>query len=229
MASITYLSSGHLWSGNMPNHPNFLPDTRSITTPFSARGYFNLHSFPPPTATEQIPLPTITPTQTTLPTETPTETPTSTPEPTETPTPEPTDTPIPAAIPKPKLAPIPPPKTQNFIEPATFQGCLLTNNVAEGKATYYSHAGCLGCSPGQIMANGQPFRENDITLAYFGAPMNSLVKITNLNNGSSIIARVTDLGGFRQYGILADLSKGAMKAIAGDQMTPVRITQLKCP
>lgn len=78
------------------------------------------------------------------------------------------------------------------------------------------------------MYNGEPFREWAQTLAYFGAPMNSWVRVTNLNNGASVMARVTDLGGFRKYGILADLSLGTMMAIGGEQMTPVRITQLDC-
>lgn len=80
-----------------------------------------------------------------------------------------------------------------------------------GKVSYYSHDGCLGCSANQTMANGKPFEEMAMTMAFNWLPLNTEVKITNLDNGKSTFATVTDRHGAynEKYGWrMADLSKG---------------------
>ena len=80
-----------------------------------------------------------------------------------------------------------------------------------GKVSYYSSGdGCIGCSENEIMANGQKFDENAMTLAFNYLPLNTEVRVTNLDNGANTIATVTDTGGFEAYGRIADLSKGLM-------------------
>lgn len=80
-----------------------------------------------------------------------------------------------------------------------------------GKVSWYGHGeGCMGCDPNEIMANGQKFDENAMTLAFNLLPLNTRVRVTNLDNGANAIATVTDTGGFEQYGRIADLSKGLM-------------------
>lgn len=76
-----------------------------------------------------------------------------------------------------------------------------------GKVSYYSKDGCVGCNEKQIMANGEVFDENDLTLAFNKLPLNTLVRVTNTENGERAVARVTDRGGFEKYGRIADLSK----------------------
>jgi rare lipoprotein A (peptidoglycan hydrolase) len=83
-----------------------------------------------------------------------------------------------------------------------------------GKASYYSREGCLGCHPQMIMRNGEPLDDDRLTLAFNKLPMNSTVKITNVDNGHAVIATVTDTGGFERHGKIADLTiatKDAMK------------------
>lgn len=86
-----------------------------------------------------------------------------------------------------------------------------------GKVSYYSHDGCIGCGENQIMANGQPFDENAMTLAipaeWKHIKMGTLVIVKNLDNGKQMTARVTDTGGFLKYNRIADLSKGLYEAI----------------
>lgn len=91
--------------------------------------------------------------------------------------------------------------------------------VLQGEASYYSRAGCLGCNPGRIMANGQPLRDEALTMA-IGANLKHLVgrkaKVTNIANGKSVEVRITDTGGFYQakYGRrVADLTVGTKQAI----------------
>lgn len=91
--------------------------------------------------------------------------------------------------------------------------------VLEGQASYYSLAGCLGCNPLRIMANGERLDDNALTMA-IGADKKHLVgyraKVTNLVTGQSVTVRITDTGGFYQekYGRrVADLSVATKQAI----------------
>lgn len=59
---------------------------------------------------------------------------------------------------------------------------------------------------GKITANGETFDENQLTAAHRTLPMPSLVRITNLDNGKSVVARVNDRGPFAR-GRIIDVSK----------------------
>ena len=106
---------------------------------------------------------------------------------------------------------------------------VVAKSSYRGYVSFYSHAGCLGCSYNQIMANEEPFDENAMTLAFNYLPLNTWVRVTNLDNGLSMVAQVTDTGGFNQTGRnmagipyennlnrLADLSLGLRDAIGAE-------------
>lgn len=103
-------------------------------------------------------------------------------------------------------------------------------NVLVGTASHYNRAGCLGCDPNFIMANGEPLNDNALTLALTPGTvrqhglMNQFVKITNMINGKSVQAKVTDTGGFAKYDRIADLSDGTKNAIECSSLCEVRIT-----
>jgi rare lipoprotein A len=59
---------------------------------------------------------------------------------------------------------------------------------------------------GKSTANGEVFDMNDVTAAHQTLPMPSLVRVTNLENGRSIIVRVNDRGPFAN-GRIIDLSR----------------------
>lgn len=91
--------------------------------------------------------------------------------------------------------------------------------VMEGEASYYSRAGCLGCDPQVIMANGQPLNDGALTMA-IGADKKQFVgrsaRVTSLATGKSVVVRITDTGGFYQakYGHrVADLTIATKQAI----------------
>jgi len=91
--------------------------------------------------------------------------------------------------------------------------------VLEGEASFYSRAGCLGCNPLRIMANGQPLNDSALTMA-IGANLKHLVGyraiVTNLRTGLSVDVLITDTGGFyrSKYGNrVADLTIAAKQAI----------------
>lgn len=49
---------------------------------------------------------------------------------------------------------------------------------------------------GQLTANGEIFNKNELTAAHKTLPMPSLARVTNLENGKSIVVRVNDRGPF---------------------------------
>lgn len=77
-----------------------------------------------------------------------------------------------------------------------------------GIASYYTVK-----SSGNITANGEQFNEGALTCASNDYPFNTILKVTNVNNGKFIFCRVNDTGNFKKYGRIIDLSKGAFKAI----------------
>lgn len=115
----------------------------------------------------------------------------------------PTPTSIPTEAPEPKL-----------------QG---TKHV--GLASYYSRAGCVGCSPNLSMANGQPLDDSRLTVAFNRAPLGTMVKITNVQTGASVIAETTDRGGFEKLPVpkIVDLSVATKEAIGCSDICQVEI------
>lgn len=109
--------------------------------------------------------------------------------------------------------------TPHVVRVVKIKPTLDTPVVLEGEASYYSRAGCLGCDPLMIMANGQPLDDNALTMA-IGADKKHLVgyqaRVTSLATGQSVVVRITDTGGFYQekYGSrVADLTIATKQAI----------------
>ncbi len=59
---------------------------------------------------------------------------------------------------------------------------------------------------GKLTANGEVFNQNDLTAAHPTLQMPSLVKVTNLDNGRSLVLRINDRGPFKR-GRIIDVSK----------------------
>lgn len=61
-------------------------------------------------------------------------------------------------------------------------------------------------------ANGEAFNQNGLTAAHRTLPLPSMIRVTNLNNGKSIVVRVNDRGPFADDRIL-DVSKAAAQEL----------------
>src|SRR3989338_7755972 len=90
----------------------------------------------------------------------------------------------------------------------------LPQNVSSGKASWYSKR-----SPGirKRTANNEIFNDQAYTAAMWGVPFNQKIKVTNLDNGKSVIVRVNDRGPHRRFvrrGRVIDLSRQAFVQIA---------------
>ncbi len=98
-----------------------------------------------------------------------------------------------------------------------------------GKASYYSESGCVGCNSEQVMANGERFDENAYTIAFMRLPLNTPVKVTNLDNNKSVRAIVADTGGFEELGRIADLSMAvSVEVELSTDQSRIEISPLNC-
>ena len=92
-----------------------------------------------------------------------------------------------------------------------------------GKASYYG-----GRWIGRLTANGEHYRATDCTAAHKRLPFNSVVRVTNLKNGKSVIVRINNRGPYAKGRIL-DLSMVAARKIdmIGDGIVKVKAEVLK--
>ena len=91
--------------------------------------------------------------------------------------------------------------------------------VEEGNASWYGPP-----FHGRRSSNGETYDMNKLTAAHRTLPFDSIVRVTNLNNGKSTTVRITDRGPFVDNRII-DLSLAAAREIesVGPGVVPVRI------
>jgi rare lipoprotein A len=91
-------------------------------------------------------------------------------------------------------------------------------SVLHGKASYY-----YGRWIGRLTANGETYRASDVTAAHKTLPFNSMVRVTNLKNGKSVIVRINNRGPYIKGRIL-DLSLVAAQTV---DMTTAGVVPVK--
>ena len=91
-----------------------------------------------------------------------------------------------------------------------------------GKASWYG-----GKFHGRKTASGEIFNQNALTAAHRYLPFGTRVKVTNINNGRSVIVRINDRGPFIKNRVI-DLSSAAAKSIGLIRVgvAPVQISVL---
>ena len=89
--------------------------------------------------------------------------------------------------------------------------------VQEGVASWYGPG-----FQGRKTANGERFNTYEMTAAHKTLPFNTLLKVTNLDNGVSTVVRINDRGPFIR-GRIIDLSNAAKNEIQMGGLAPVRI------
>jgi len=78
---------------------------------------------------------------------------------------------------------------------------------------------------GRKTANGERFNTHDLTAAHKSLPFNSMVKVTNLENGKSVIVKINDRGPYIK-GRIIDLSHAAKTEIGMGGLADVMIEVL---
>lgn len=83
---------------------------------------------------------------------------------------------------------------------------------------------------GRVMASGQRFDDDKLTAAHRTLPLNTQVRVTNIETGRSVDVTITDRGPY-VHGRVIDLSKAAAKKLGmvKNGLAPVRITTIAPP
>jgi rare lipoprotein A (peptidoglycan hydrolase) len=79
---------------------------------------------------------------------------------------------------------------------------------------------------GGYTASGETYDQNDLTAAHPTLPMPSLVRVTNLENGKSLIVRINDRGPFAGNRLI-DLSKKSAQMLGIKSLAEVRVQFLE--
>jgi rare lipoprotein A len=82
-----------------------------------------------------------------------------------------------------------------------------TGYVQEGKASFYADK-----FDGRTTASGERYSHSKSTCAHLSLPFGTLVRVTNLSNGSAVVVRVNDRGPFVPNRII-DLSRSAAEKL----------------
>lgn len=95
-----------------------------------------------------------------------------------------------------------------------------------GTASFYSREGCVGCSESLTMANGRQLDDSALTVAFNRSRLGSRVRITNLKTGDTVVAVVTDRGGFERLGRIIDMTVATRDAVNCSHLCKVKVTKL---
>ena len=99
--------------------------------------------------------------------------------------------------------------------------------VQTGLATYYGP----GLNGGRT-ASGEVFDQRELVAAHRTLPLGSVVRVTNLKNGRSVVLRIVDRGPFgrsHRKGCIIDVSRAAARRLqfVRSGVTPVRVQVLR--
>jgi len=83
----------------------------------------------------------------------------------------------------------------------------IADSIIQGKASFYGSE-----FNGRKTANGEIYDETALTAAHRTLPFGTVLRVTNLRNGLSVIVRINDRGPFHPDRVI-DLSKNAAEEI----------------
>ena len=102
----------------------------------------------------------------------------------------------------------------------TFRTSAATQQANARKAPQSSKIHYVGIASwygeqhqGKLMANGKPFDRRKLTAASWYFPLGTQIRVFNLNNGDSVVVKVTDRGPNHRLNRLIDLSEAAAQRL----------------
>jgi len=100
---------------------------------------------------------------------------------------------------------VPPPAP--VAPPPVVQSSCLPSFIDTGVASWYGEEFHM-----KATASGEPFDMNDLTAAHRWLPLNTIVRVTNLENGKSAVLRINDRGPYMRGRVL-DVSRYAAQQL----------------
>ena len=76
------------------------------------------------------------------------------------------------------------------------------------------------------MANGQPLDDNALTVAFNRLPLGRQVRITNTKTKMTVIAVVTDTGGFERHNRIIDITPKVRDSINCGGLCEVEVVEI---
>jgi peptidoglycan lytic transglycosylase len=134
----------------------------------------------------------------------------------------------PAPAPDPPTDSPPPPSTPPVpIPSAEAARSAAVGHGQDGYATYVARS-----FHGRTAANGERFDERKLVAAHRTLPFGSLVRVTNVSNGRSVVVRIVDRGPYGvnyREGTIIDLSRAAANRLQmiRDGQVPARVEVLE--
>lgn len=105
--------------------------------------------------------------------------------------------------------------------PAVKKTVLPKVKKLKGTASWYSETDPF---INKHTANGEVFDDTQMTCASWHYPFQTLLQVTNLQNGKTIVCRVNDRGPAKRLNRVIDLSKAAFLKIADTRRGLVKVT-----
>jgi len=104
-------------------------------------------------------------------------------------------------------------------EPPTVYPSLLPSFTQVGLASWYGRD-----FHNKTTASGERYDMRDLTAAHRSLPLDTVVRVTNLDNNRSVVVRINDRGPFAQ-GRVIDVSRGAAELLGMTKIgiVPVRV------
>jgi len=82
------------------------------------------------------------------------------------------------------------------------------------------------CTQAGKTANGETFSPSKLTAAHRTLPFGTMVRVTNLRNGRTVIVRINDRGPFTK-GRIIDMTPAAAAELRFSDLTPVTLEVVK--
>jgi len=76
--------------------------------------------------------------------------------------------------------------------------------------------------PGGRTASGERFSPNRLTAAHRTLPFGTLVRVTNLRNGRTVVVRINDRGPFNKHRVI-DVTPAAARQLHFSGLAPVKL------
>ena len=115
---------------------------------------------------------------------------------------------------------------QNFLELSTKKHAIpLRNRHGIASSTFGGEASWYGPGfHGRLTANGERYNQNAMTAAHRRLRFGTRVRVTNLNNGRSVVVRINDRGPYAK-GRVIDVSAAAARSLGmiKSGVAPVRV------
>jgi rare lipoprotein A len=104
-------------------------------------------------------------------------------------------------------------------------GILISAVSFSSSVMAATETGIASVYSGEQTANGEYAHASALTAAHRTLPFGTMVEVTNIQTGRSVVVRINDRGPYIR-GRVIDLTPAGARAIGSDGLAPVRLTVL---